>query len=156
MMRWKSWIHLLLWLVLCLGAGAIGALFTMESVRVWYPSLHKPSWTPPAWLFSPVWTVLYLMMAVAAYRITLRGSGFMPLTLFLAQLAFNAAWSPVFFGAHRIGAALVVLALLWLTLAATTVVFFRRDKLAGALLVPYFAWCSFAGALNLALWRLNP
>jgi tryptophan-rich sensory protein len=155
MMCWKTWIHLLLWLALCLGAGALGSLFTMDSVKTWYPALQKPSWTPPAWSFGPVWTTLYLMMAVAAHRVTQRENRAMPLALFLAQLALNATWSPLFFGAHQIGAALAVLAALWLMLAATTIVFFRRDALAGALLVPYLAWCSFAGALNFAIWRLN-
>lgn len=156
MLLQQPWIKLLLWLALCLGAGMLGGFFTADAVRQWYPTLLKPAWNPPAWLFGPVWTTLYVMMAVAAYRIGQRARRGLPLALFLLQLAFNAAWSPVFFGAHRIGAALVVLAALWLTLAATTFVFFRRDKFAGALLVPYLAWCSFAGALNFTLWRLNP
>ena len=151
-----SWLSLLLWLALCLGAGALGGLFTAGAVQQWYPTLHKPSWNPPAWLFGPVWTALYIMMAVAAQRIGRRENPRLPLALFLTQLALNAAWSPVFFGAHCIGGALIVLIALWLALAATTVVFFRRDALAGALLVPYLAWCTFAGALNAALWRLNP
>jgi tryptophan-rich sensory protein len=95
------------------------------------------------------------MMAVAAHRIARRAHRGLPLALFLVQLAFNAAWSPLFFGWHQIGAALAVLAALWLTLAATTIVFYRRDALAGALLAPYLAWCTFAAALNGALWRLN-
>ncbi|MCX7005756.1 MAG: tryptophan-rich sensory protein [Kiritimatiellaeota bacterium] len=149
-------MSLLLWLALCLGAGSLGGIFTADAVRQWYPTLHKPSWNPPARLFGPVWTTLYVMMAVAAHRIAQRERRGLPLMFFLVQLAFNAAWSPVFFGAHQIGAALAVLAALWLTLAATTVFFFRRDAVAGALLVPYLAWCSFAGVLNWAIWRLNP
>ena len=151
----SPWLSLVLWVALCLGVGALGGFFTADAVRLWYPSLHKPSWNPPAWLFGPVWTALYVMMAVAAHRIGRCACRRMPLALFLVQLAFNAAWSPVFFGAHLIGAALAVLAALWLTLAATTVVFYRRDALAGALLVPYLAWCTFAAALNFAIWRLN-
>ena len=156
MMRWKNWASLLFWLALCLGAGALGSLATMDSVKTWYPTLHKPAWTPPAWLFGPVWTTLYLMMAVAAHRVTRRANRRLPLTLFGLQLALNAAWSPVFFGAHQVGGALALLAALCLTLLATTLTFFRRDAFAGALLIPYLAWCTFAGALNLAIWQLNP
>ena len=100
------WLSLLLWLALCLGAGALGAGFTADAVRQWYPTLHKPVWNPPEWLFGPVWTVLYVMMAVAAHRIGRRPNRTLPLALFLAQLALTAAWSPVFFGGHQIGAAL--------------------------------------------------
>ncbi len=156
MLRWKNWASLLFWLALCLGAGALGSLVTMDSIKTWYPALHKPVWTPPAWLFGPVWTTLYLMMAVAAQRITLRANRRLPLALFGLQLALNAAWSPVFFGAHQVGGALVILTALCLTLLATTITFFRRDAFAGALLVPYLTWCIFAGTLNLAIWRLNP
>jgi len=148
-------MSLLLWLALCLGVGALGGTCTADAVRTWYPTLHKPTWNPPAWIFGPVWTALYVMMAVAAHRIARREHRGLPLTFFLVQLAFNAAWSPIFFGWHQIGAALAVLAALWLTLAATLIVFYRRDALAGALLVPYLAWCTFAATLNCAIWRLN-
>lgn len=136
-------------------ASLVGVLFRPDA---WYESLAKPSWNPPNWVFGPVWTTLYLLMAVAAWLVWRRwgfryGRG--PLALYFVQLALNAAWSPLFFGGHAIGLALADLVLLWLVLLATTMVFFHRHKLAGLLLTPYLAWITFAGALNLAIWRLN-
>jgi len=125
----------------------------------WYASLQKPSWTPPNWLFGPVWTALYTMMGVAAWLVWQRG-GFerrrTALRLFLLQLFFNALWSPLFFGMHNPGLAFVDLLLLWLALVATATAFWKVRPVAGALLLLYLAWVSFAGGLNFALWRLNP
>lgn len=125
----------------------------------WYASLKKPSWNPPPWIFAPVWISLYAMMAVAAWLVWKRG-GFStqrrPLTLFLAQLALNALWTPLFFGLHRPGLACLEIALLWLAIAATLLAFRPVNRAAAWLLAPYLAWVTFAAALNFALWKLNP
>lgn len=152
----KSWLALAIWLALSFSAASMGALFMPGE---WYVGLNKPSWNPPAWLFGPVWSALYAMMAVAAWLVWKRG-GFMiqrrPLLLFLIQLAFNAAWTPIFFGLHLPATAFFEILFLWAAIAATLVAFFRARLLSGWLLVPYFAWVSFAVVLNFALWRLNP
>ena len=143
------------WLVLCFAAAALGGFFLPGE---WYAQLQKPSWNPPSWIFGPAWTALYIMMAIAAWLVWQRG-GFaterLALGLFLLQLLFNAAWSPLFFGLRNPALAFVDIALLWLALLATLLIFWRRSRLAGALLIPYLAWVSFASALNFALWRLN-
>lgn len=143
------------WVLLCFAAAAIGGFFMPGE---WYASLKKPSWNPPGWIFGPVWTALYAMMAVAAWLVWRRG-GFAaqrgPLMLFLTQLALNAAWAPLFFGWHRPGLAFAEIVLLWLVIAATIAVFRPVSRAAMLLLVPYLAWVSFAVALNFALWRLN-
>ena len=149
---------LLVALLVCYGAAAIGGLLGTGSDRGWYADLAKPSWTPPAWVFGPVWMVLYGMMAVAAWLVWMRRRrqpGSAPLVMFAVQLAFNAAWTPLFFGLHRPGIALVDIVLLWLALAATVWLFFRRRAVAGLLLLPYLLWVSFAVVLNFALWHLN-
>ena len=126
----------------------------------WYAALVKPPWTPPNWLFGPVWTTLYLLMGTAAWLVWRRGRAAGrgsrgPLAWFLVQLALNAAWTPIFFGAHSLLGGLVCIAVLWCAILATLLAFFRRVALAGALLVPYLAWVTLAAALNLELWRLN-
>jgi translocator protein len=149
------YVVLLLWLVACFGAASMGAFFTPGD---WYAALKKPSWNPPAWIFGPVWTALYIMMALAAWTVWKRG-GFAaqrrPLLLFLTQLVLNAAWTPLFFGLHWIGIAFAEMILLWLAIAATISAFARASRPAAWLLVPYLAWVTFAAVLNLTLWRLN-
>lgn len=126
----------------------------------WYASLAKPAWTPPTWVFGPAWTILYAMMAVAAWRLW-RRLGARPresrraLVLFAVQLALNLSWTPVFFGMQRPDLALVVILFLWVAIAATIVAAWKACKTAAALLVPYLAWVTFATALNAAIWRLN-
>lgn len=143
------------WLVLSFAAAAIGGAFLPGE---WYAQLRKPSWNPPSWIFGPVWTILYAMMAVAAWLVWQRG-GFgrqrAALSLFVVQWMFNALWSPIFFGMQRPGLAFLDLVLLWIALMATLVVFWRVRPVAGVLLVPYAAWVTFAGALNFTVWRLN-
>lgn len=144
------------WLLSCFAAAALGALFPPGE---WYAGLRKPAWNPPNWIFGPVWTALYAMMAAAAWLVWRRG-GFVaqrrPLALFLAQLVLNAAWTPLFFGLRRPALAFADILLLWLAIAATTLAFRRVQPLAAMLLVPYLGWVTFAAALNFALWRLNP
>ena len=149
---------LLGFVVACLAVGGLGALATSNSVATWYPTLRKPDWTPPAWVFGPVWTTLYAAMGTAAWVVWKRG-GFagqrVALSFFLAQLLFNALWSPLFFGMHHPGLAFADIALLWLALLGTVAAFWKARPLAGALLVPYLAWVTFASMLNFILWRLN-
>jgi tryptophan-rich sensory protein len=122
----------------------------------WYASLHKPAWTPPGWLFGPVWTLLYGAMALAAWRAwraPARPQGAM--LLFAVQLVLNALWSWIFFGLHQPGLAFAEICTLFVGVAATAWLFSRADRLAGLLLLPYLIWVAFAAALNFALWRLN-
>ena len=151
-------IGLILFIVICLGAAAVGGIVTGSEIEGWYRTLEKPSWQPPNWVFGPVWTTLYLMMAVASWLIWkpagLKAAAF-PLGLFGVQLVLNVGWSWIFFGLHRPGWALIELVVLWLAILLTTWAFFRRSWVAGWLMVPYLAWVSFAGVLNFAIWRLN-
>lgn len=146
------------WLVGTSIAGALGALASVRAAS-FYGALTRPDWAPPAWLFGPVWSVLYLLMATAAWLVW-REHGFdrarRALTLFIVQLVANALWTWLFFAWRQGGLALVELVVLWLLIAMTIAAFWRMNRVAGALLVPYLAWVSFAGALNFALWRLNP
>ena len=122
----------------------------------WYHTLVKPTWNPPAWLFAPAWTLLYSLMAIAAWLVWKQVGLRRPLHLYVVQLALNAAWTPIFFGAHQIGWALVEIVALWFAILLTLLGFYRVSKTAGMLLVPYLAWVTFASVLNLTLWRLNP
>lgn len=143
------------WLLLCFAAASLGAVFMPGQ---WYAALQKPSWNPPGWVFGPVWTALYTMMAVAAWLVWKQG-GFAAqrrgLTPFLVQLALNAAWTPLFFGLHRPGLALAEILLLWLAIVWTIASFWPVHRVAAGLLLPYLAWVSFAAVLNGTLWRLN-
>lgn len=149
---------LVLFVAVCLGVAAMGSVATVPGVEGWYATLNKPPWTPPGWIFGPVWTLLYIAMAVAAWLVW-RPQGWsgakVPLTLFGVQLALNLAWSWLFFGLRSPGLGLADIILLWVAIAATLVVFWRRSKLAGALFVPYLAWVTFASGLNYSIWRLN-
>ena len=152
----KRWLGLLLWLIASFSAAALGAFFMPGA---WYDSLNKPSWNPPGWVFGPVWSALYTMMAVAAWMVWQRG-GYRhqrkPLNWFIKQLALNAAWSPLFFGAHRPDIAFGEILLLWVAIAGTIRVFYPVSRTAAVLLTPYLAWVTFATILNFTLWRLNP
>jgi len=150
-----QWIALGGWIALCFAAASLGGLIGPGE---WYARLRKPSWNPPNWIFGPVWTTLYVMMAVAAWRVwRLDGDGGRrkALGLFLVQLALNAVWTPLFFGLKQPALAFADIVLLWFAIGATAVAFFRMDRVAGWLMVPYLVWVSFAAALNAALWRLN-
>lgn len=122
----------------------------------WYASLNKPSWNPPAWIFGPVWTALYLMMAIAAWLVWKRSGWCGALWIYLVQLLLNAAWTPIFFGAREIGWALVAIIALWAAILCTLLAFLRVSRVAGWMLLPYLAWVSFATVLNFTLWRMNP
>ena len=154
--RRNTWIGLLGWIVLCFAAAAIGSAFTTPSLENWYRELTKPPGNPPNWIFGPVWSALYLAMAIAAWRVwKARGLREPALKVFGVQLALNTLWSVLFFGMHNPGAALVEIVLLWAAIATTLAMFWRIDRVAGALFVPYLAWVSFATYLIGAIWWLN-
>lgn len=152
------WIGLVIFVAVCLGAGGLGAVATTPEIEGWYKTIEKPTWNPPDYVFGPVWTTLYLMMAIAAWLVWkpagLKAAA-VPLTLFAVQLVLNIAWSWIFFGMHELGWAFAEIIILWLAIVATTAAFFKRSKGAGWLMVPYLAWVSFASVLNFAIWRLN-
>jgi tryptophan-rich sensory protein len=154
--RWPVLVGLLL---LTLGIGFVGSLVTLPQIPTWYATLNKPSFTPPNGVFGPVWTLLYVMMAVAAWRVWCRAvpgpERRSALIAFFVQLALNAIWSPVFFGLNAPASGLVVIVALVGALATTLVLFWRLDRPAGLLLVPYLAWVGFATALNGAIVVLN-
>jgi translocator protein len=151
----NHWLALIVLVIVCFTVAGTGGLATAPSIPDWYTGLAKPSWTPPSWVFGPVWSVLYLSTAVAAWLVWRRGNALVPMTLFGIQLVFNAAWSWLFFGLHSPGAAFIDIVLLWISITATTALFWRRSTLAGILFVPYLIWVSFAAVLNFAIWRLN-
>jgi tryptophan-rich sensory protein len=145
-------------IALCLGVAAAGGAITASSVTTWYAALAKPPFNPPDWVFGPVWTVLYVMMALAAWRVwraRAAPGARLALGAWALQLALNLCWSLVFFGARMIGAALAEILVLLAAIVVTTLLFWRIDRAAGALLFPYIAWVAFATVLNAALWRLN-
>lgn len=122
----------------------------------WYETLAKPEWTPPGWAFPIAWTILYIMIALAGW-LAWRAQGFGTAVVFwLAQLIFNAAWSYIMFGAHQIGWALVDLSAMWLMIAGFIITVWNSSRAAAWLFVPYLAWATFAGALNFAVWQMNP
>ncbi|MBL8792016.1 MAG: tryptophan-rich sensory protein [Rhizobiales bacterium] len=151
----RNFLVLAAFVVGCLAVGSLGGLVTMTPVVEWYPTLAKPSWTPPSWVFGPVWTVLYVMMAVAAWLVWRAGEAKTALLLFFAQLLLNLAWSFLFFGARSPGLGLIEIVFLWLAVAATIFAFSFRSRIAAFLMVPYLMWVSFATALNAAIYMMN-
>ena len=146
------------WVLLCFITGAIGAIASVDA-NEFYASLSQPSWAPPASVFGPVWSMLFLLMAVSAWLIWLRGgikAHIRAFKVFIAQLVLNALWSWVFFAWHQGGWALLNVVLLWALIVATMISFYRIRPLAAYLLVPYLVWISFATILNYSLWQLNP
>jgi benzodiazapine receptor len=154
----KQITGLVAWLVVVFIAAGIGAAASVDA-GPFYIQLDRPSWAPPPSIFGPVWTILYAMMGIAAWLIW-RSGGFraarFALSLFLAQLAFNALWSWLFFGWHRGALAFADILVLWVLIVATSIAFWRIRSLPGALLIPYFLWVSFACVLNYSVWQLNP
>jgi len=146
---------LLAFIAACLGVGALGGAVTATSVGTWYQQLNKPSFNPPDWVFGPVWTGLYIAMAVAAWRIWRRQGLRLPMALFAVQLALNLGWSVLFFGMREIGWALIEIAVLFIAIVWTAFAFARTDRPAALLLVPYLTWVAYAAMLNWVIWRLN-
>ncbi len=141
--------------VMCFGVSVLGGRAIPPALAIWYPALAKPAWTPPSWVFGPVWTLLYPLVAVAGWLAWREGRSRVGTLLFLLQLALNAAWPWIFFGERRVGLAFVCVVALWLAILGTTVAFWRVSRGAAMLLLPYLAWVGFAAALNLAIWRLS-
>jgi benzodiazapine receptor len=149
----------LLCIIICLIVEISAGLVTQGSVNTWYKTLIKPEFTPPKWVFAPVWSLLYLMMGFAWGRINSIPSN-SPIVkkaniLFVIQLSFNTLWSILYFGFHNIGYALADIILLWLALILTIHQFFKISKLSGWLLMPYLLWTSYAAILNTSIWHLN-
>ena len=151
-------LGLALSVVICFVVAGVGSLFTRPAIEGWYAALGKPSWTPPNWVFGPVWTVLYLAMATAAWLVW-RRAGFagarLPLTLFALQLVLNLVWTGVFFGLQMPGAAFAEIGLLWLFILVTAIAFWPISRVAAWLMVPYLVWVAYAATLNYGIWRLN-
>ncbi|MBI3759905.1 MAG: tryptophan-rich sensory protein [Deltaproteobacteria bacterium] len=153
-----KWIALIVFIGVCFAAAGFGAIFTRTALTDWYPTLHKPSWNPPNWIFGPVWTALYLMMAIAGWMVWLDREVHpvaMALTFFALQLILNASWTAIFFGLRNPGAAFVEIVVLWLAIVATILLFAQIRSAAAWMLVPYIAWVTFAASLNFTIWRLN-
>jgi len=151
----NKYIGLLAWLAFTFTASA--AAFFVDTGG-WYAEIAKPDWNPPSWVFGPAWTVLYVMMAVAAWLVWCDGGWRKQkkaLTFFCVQWAFNAIWTPVFFGFHQIGLALAIIAALWIAILLTMERFWRVSVLSMALMIPYLAWVTFASMLNLTIWLMN-
>jgi len=148
-------LNLIGWLLICFSASAT-AVFV--STHGWYVQIHKPSWNPPSWLFGPVWSTLYAMMAIAAWLVYREG-GFKtqarPLYLFLTQLALNALWTPLFFGLHLLGIAFIEIIILWGFILMTIISFWKVKPVSALLLIPYIVWVSFAATLSGTIWWLN-
>lgn len=156
--RFRDFAMLVLFVAVCFAAAGLGSAATAQSVGTWYATLAKPAFNPPNAVFAPVWTALYLMMAVAGWRVW-RAAGFAEaapaFTAFALQLVLNVCWSLVFFGLRAIGPALAEIVMLLASIVLTVLLFRRHDRMAAWLFVPYIAWVSFATVLNAALWWLN-
>ena len=150
----QTWLGLLAWILVSFLPSATAAFV---DTGPWYDALNRPAWTPPSWVFGPVWTVLYLLMGIAAWRIWLKhGFADRALVLFLVHLILNAAWTWLFFGMHMLGVAAFEIVVLWAMILALVVMFWQRDRLAGALLVPYFLWVTYASTLSIGFAMMNP
>jgi tryptophan-rich sensory protein len=146
-------------IVISEGAGILGSVFTASSIPTWYATLVRPEFSPPNWVFGPVWTTLYALMGIAVWLVWRQGLGRkdvkVALILFGGQLVLNTAWSLIFFGQQNPGAALIEIILLWLAILATIITFAKVSKPAAWLLLPYILWVSFAAYLNYSIWMLN-
>lgn len=156
--RFHFWAFLIS-LLITLAIGIVASVFTRPEIPGWYRLLHKPSFNPPAWLFAPVWTTLYILIAIAAYRVWERRNQVnnfgITCLIYFVQLALNFSWSIVFFGMHLLLSALIVIILLWISIIFTIIRFRKYEKLSAWLLVPYLLWVSFAVVLNFAIYMLN-
>lgn len=137
----------------CCAAAATGSMFPPGK---WYAALEKPSWNPPNWVFPVVWSILYIVIAVAAARVSGLPGSALAMAFWALQIALNTLWSPVFFGLRRLRAGLVIIVLLWVSVFGAMLTAWQLDTTAGMLLVPYLVWVSIAAALNASVLRLNP
>jgi len=152
-------IKLIISIAICQLAGFFGSLFTRPNIPTWYASLNKPNFTPPNWVFSPVWITLFVLMGISAFLVWNKGLDYKgvkkALTIFLVQLILNTLWSLAFFGLKSPLFGFLVIVILWVAILFTIINFFKVMKIAGFLLIPYILWVSFAAALNFSIWRLN-
>lgn len=148
----KNILKLLLSVGVCLGAGVLGSVFTTSSIPTWYVTLNKPFFSPPNWIFAPVWTILYILMGISLYLIWIKKK--IP-SIFWVQLVLNVFWSILFFGLKNPGLALVDVVALWLAIYLTIKAFQKISKISAYLLYPYLAWVTFASFLNLMIVLLN-
>jgi tryptophan-rich sensory protein len=153
--RRRDVLGLAAFVVMCFGVSLLGGRATLPALAHWYPALAKPTWTPPEWVFGPVWTLLYPTVAVAGWLAWREGRSRRGTLLYLLQLTLNAAWPWFFFGERRIGWALACVVVLWFAILGTIVAFWRVSRGAAFLMLPYLGWVGFALALNAALWRMN-
>ena len=155
----RGFLKLLAFIIICQLAGIIGGLATTTSVNTWYQQINKPSFTPPDWIFGPVWITLYALMGIAVYLVwrqrVSNPKAKTAIVLFFSQLALNALWSILFFGFRSPGLAFIEILALWAFVLFTTIYFFRISLAASGLMLPYILWSSFAVALNFEIWRLN-
>jgi translocator protein len=155
----NSIVRLSISLLASFAAGGIGSLFTFKAIPTWYAGLKKPRYTPPRWVFGPVWTTLYVLMGTSVFLVWQSGlavnGALTAFTLFWIQLAFNVIWSVVFFGMKSKGGGVITIIVLWLLILLTTITSFRVSTLAGWLLIPYIAWVTIASYLNIGVWLLN-
>lgn len=155
---WQSALGLLGWIILCFTAAGVGSSFTLPQIESWYAELNKPSFNPPNWIFGPVWSTLYLMMAVAVWLIW-KNQGWVnaphSLGIWCFQLLLNTTWSVIFFGLENPELAAVEIVVLWVSIFLTILAFWRHDRLAALLMVPYLMWVSFASVLNFSIAALN-
>ena len=154
----RSFLTFVAFLLAVFAVAAVGGVAGASGVREWYPHLNKPNWNPPEWIFGPVWTFLYVTIAVAGFLAWRHGGlrwAKTAMVLFTLQLILNAAWSWIFFGLHLPGWAFVEIILLWIAIVLTVAAFFRISKPAGLLLLPYLVWTTFAAVLNFSIYRLN-
>jgi translocator protein len=152
----QSWLSLIPFVIACAAAAVSGSVFPPGE---WYRRLDLPSWTPPDWVFPVVWTILYVLIAWAGWRVGLRaplGEAALPLGLWACQIALNVLWTPIFFGLRRPDAAVPVVVLLWISVAAMVGSFMTIDAWAGFAMIPYLLWVTIAAALTIAVWRRNP
>lgn len=155
----KQAIALVFFVAICLGVGFLGSKYTSQSISDWYSRIEKPAWTPPNWLFAPVWTFLYISMAIAAWLVWRKfgaAGASAAISMFVVQLIFNALWSYLFFGLRSPGIAFLDIAILFAAIVITAVLFWRHVPFAGVLMLPYAVWVGYASTLNWAIWRMNP
>lgn len=155
----KSTLKLIGAIVVCELVGVLGSFFTTPAIPTWYASLIKPSFSPPSWVFAPVWTTLFALMGIAFFLVWQKGfkgvNGKLAFAIFILQLVLNLMWSIIFFGLHNIGLAAMEIAILWVAILVTVIRFYRISKPAGFLLLPYLLWVTFAAILTFAYWQLN-
>ncbi len=158
-MKPRDILKLVVSIIACLAAGAIGSIFTRSAIPTWYATLEKPAFNPPNWLFAPAWALLYLLMSIAAFLVWRRGlenrQVRIALIVFLIQLILNALWSVVFFGLESPLYGLIVISALWVAILFTVLKFYRISSVASVLMWPYLLWVTFAAVLNVSIWLLN-